>query len=158
MKTFKQMIGESLESIPEIFPWDLQDLLENPEERKNIFLVDVREPAEFEKMHIQGSLNVPRGILEPAADWGYDETEVDLVQSRDKKVVVICRSGNRSALAALTLKSMGFRDLISLKTGVRGWNDSDQPLQDSHGNAVDPDEADVFLNPVVPPEKLGPQN
>lgn len=152
---YKQLVAESLKTIPEIFPWDVVDLIENtPSE--NYLLVDVREEEEFAAMHIKGSLHIPRGLLEAAADWGFEETEPDLVQAREKKVIVICRSGNRSALAAKTLHDMGFKDVVSMKTGVRGWNDSEYPMVNDRGTEVDIDDAEQLLNKKVPQEKLGP--
>lgn len=138
-----------------MFPWDVEELMNNTSS-ENYLLLDVREGNEFEAMHIKGSLHVPRGLLEAAADWGFEETEPDLVQARDKKVVVICRSGNRSALAAKTLKDMGFNDVVSMKTGIRGWNDSEYPMVNNKGEEVDIDYAEEFLNKPVPQEKLGP--
>jgi rhodanese-related sulfurtransferase len=152
---YKQLVAESLKTIPEMFPWDVEELMNNTSS-ENYLLLDVREGNEFEAMHIKGSLHVPRGLLEAAADWGFEETEPDLVQARDKKVVVICRSGNRSALAAKTLKDMGFNDVVSMKTGIRGWNDSEYPMVNNKGEEVDIDYAEEFLNKPVPQEKLGP--
>jgi rhodanese-related sulfurtransferase len=153
MKTFKQLVDESLNNVAEIMPWDLADKIasDNPP-----LLLDVREPEEFDAMYIEGSLNVPRGILESACDWGYDDTIPELVKARDKEVVVICRSGNRSALAALVMQVMGYENAVSLKTGVRGWNDFDSPLIDKDGNTVDPDDAEEFLASKVSDEQMGP--
>ena len=150
-KTFKQLISDILPKIKELFPWDLEDLLEN---NSDILLVDIREIDEFEGAYIKGSLHVPRGILEAACDWGYSDTIPELVKARDRPVVVICRSGNRSALAAFTMQLMGYTNVTSLKTGVKGWNDSDFPLVNKKGEAVDPDWADDFLNPTVREDQL----
>lgn len=153
MKTFKQLVDDSLQSVAEIMPWDLAEKLESDTPP---LMVDVREPQEFNAMHIEGSLCVPRGVLESACDWGYDDTIPELVQARDKEVVVICRSGNRSALAALVMQVMGYENAVSLKTGVRGWNDFDSPLIDQDGNRVDPDDAEEFLASKVRDDQMGP--
>lgn len=142
MKHFTDLIADALPSVEELFPWDLEEKLEQQED---LLLLDVREPAEFDSLHIEGSLNVPRGVLESACDWDYDETEPALAGGRDKEIVVICRSGNRSVLAAQTMQRMGFKSVISLKTGIRGWNDFEQPLYDADGNQVDIDDADDIL-------------
>lgn len=155
MKTFNQMIEESLQEIEELFPWDLADKLAQNED---VLLLDVREPDEFDALHIEGSISVPRGILETACEWGYDETIPELVQARDKEVIVVCRSGNRSVLAALTMKVMGYQKPVSLKTGVRGWNDFEQPLIDKHGRPVDIDDADEILASRVSPEQMPPKD
>jgi hypothetical protein len=72
--------------------------------------------------------------------------------------VVICRSGKRSALAADVMQKMGFANVVSLKTGVRGWNDYEQPLVDANGNTLDADEVDVLLAHHVQTEQRKPKN
>jgi len=61
MKSFQDLVDENSKLIDELMPWDLEEKLNqnNPP-----MLLDIREPAEFASMHIQGSANVPRGILE----------------------------------------------------------------------------------------------
>ncbi len=152
MKTYKDLVQDLLSEVQEIFPWDLEEML-NEEDKP--MLLDVREADEFEAAHIPGSINVPRGLLEGACDWNYDDTVPELVRARDKKVVVICRSGNRSVLAAHTMKVMGYKDAVSLKTGVRGWNDFEQPLQDKDGNPVDIDDADELFASHVREDQMG---
>lgn len=154
MKTYQQLVEEQAKEIEEIFPWDLEELLE---EAPNTFLLDIREPDEFNAAHIPGSINVPRGLLEGACDWNYDDTVPALVEARDRKVVVICRSGNRSVLAAFTMKLMGFQDAVSLKTGIRGWNDYEQTIVDANEKVVDIDTGDEIFASVVRPDQLAPK-
>lgn len=152
-KTYSQLASEAATRITEIMPWDVSDFMEdNPD----ALLLDIREQSEFSQARIAGSLNVPRGILESAAEWDYVETEPDLVQARDKPVVVICRSGNRSALACEVLEQIGYSDTRSVKLGIRGWNDADQPLVDADGETLDGDEADDRLNPPLRPDQINP--
>jgi len=120
-------------------------------------ILDVREPEEFAAMHIAGSINVPRGILESACDWGYEETVPELVAAREREVVVVCRSGNRSALAARTMQLMGYRHVLSLKTGLRGWNDAELPLVDAEGRPVPVESADEHFTPRVREDQLPPE-
>lgn len=153
MKKFMELIRDCLTDVKELMPWDLEERLrDNPD----LLLVDVREPYEFDAMHIAGSLNVPRGILESACEWDYEETIPELVRARDREVVVVCRSGNRSILAAHSLQVLGFRRVASLETGLRGWKDYDQPLVDAAGNDVDLDEADLYFTPQVRDDQLRP--
>lgn len=154
MKHFLELVSECLKDVEEIMPWDLADRLEaNPD----LLIVDVREPYEFDAMHIEGSLNVPRGILESACEWDYEETEPELVQSREREVVVVCRSGYRSVLAANSMLLLGYRNVASLKTGLRGWKDYEQPLVDARGGAVDLDEADEYFTPKLREDQLRPR-
>lgn len=151
MKTFNELISDSLKHIDEIFPWDLEEQLET---NHTPLLLDIREPDEFNALHIKGSINVPRGILEQSCEYGYYETVPKLVNARDKDVIVICRSGYRSALAAHTMQIMGYKSVKSLKTGLKGWNDSELALQDIQEQPVDIDYAEEILTPPVAPEQL----
>ncbi|MDP3702502.1 MAG: rhodanese-like domain-containing protein [Hylemonella sp.] len=153
MKKYTDLVADCLAEVKEIMPWDLASRLGQPDAP---LLLDIREPAEFDAVHIAGSIHVPRGILESAADWDYDDTVPALAGGREREIVVICRSGNRSVLAAHTLQRMGFRKVASLKTGVRGWNDFEQPLVDRSGQAVDIDAADALLASRVRPEQRRP--
>jgi rhodanese-related sulfurtransferase len=154
MKHFTDLIAECLPTTREIFPWDLTTRQQaNP----SLILLDIREPYEFNALHIAGSINVPRGILEAACDWDYDDTVPELAAGRDREIVVICRSGNRSVLAAHTMQRMGFRHVASLKTGVRGWNDFEQPLYNMSGEVVDIDNADELLATRLRDDQRRPQ-
>jgi len=155
MKSFQELVNSCLKTVREVFPWDLEDCVQ-----KNTYpvLLDIREPYEFEVLHIKGSVNVPRGILELACDYGYDDTIPELVTARNKEVVVICRSGHRSVLAAHTMQIMGYKSVKSLKTGVKGWNDYDLPLQNANGQPVDGDLANDMLTPRIRPEQKSPEN
>ncbi|MDM8565133.1 rhodanese-like domain-containing protein [Candidatus Halobeggiatoa sp. HSG11] len=149
MKSFQELVNNCLKTVKEVFPWDLETDVNN----LSPVLLDIREPYEFDVLHIKGSMNVPRGILELACDYGYDDTIPELVKARDKEVVVICRSGHRSVLAAYTMQIMGYKSVKSLKTGVKGWNDYELPLQNVNGQEIDSDMADNMLTPHVKPEQ-----
>jgi rhodanese-related sulfurtransferase len=144
MKFYADLLAEALQRVREIMPWDLSKQLAGGPAP---LLLDVREPAEFSQARIPGSINVPRGVLEQACEWDYEETVPELVNGRSLSIVVICRSGNRSVLAADVLQEMGFFDVASLKTGVRGWNDFEQPIVDELGRLVGGDEAEGLLAP-----------
>lgn len=151
---FDDLVKDALTRVGEILPWDLERLLAS---NNNLMLLDVREPAEFSKLRIPNSINVPRGILEQSCEWDYDETVPELACERDQTIVVICRSGKRSVLAADVMLQMGFTSVVSLKLGVRGWNDSELPLQDANGRLLDPDEVDVMLAPDLRPDQRAPK-
>ena len=154
MKTFNDLINEALTQVQEIFPWDLEEKLQSEEKP---LILDIREPDEFAAMHIADSLFVPRGILEQACEWDYDETVPELVKARDREIVIVCRSGTRSIMAALTMKLLGFTNVVSLKTGIRGWNDYEQPLVDGNDIEVDIDDAEEFLRNKVRDDQKAPK-
>ncbi|MGD2116854.1 MAG: rhodanese-like domain-containing protein [Chromatiales bacterium] len=155
MQKFIGLIQECLSDTIEIMPWDLEERLqENPD----LLIVDVREQNEFDAMKIEGSINVPRGILESACEWDYEETEPELVKARKREVVVVCRSGYRSVLAAHSLHVLGFENVVSLKTGLRGWNDYEQPLIDRNGNPVDVDDGDDYFTTKLRKTQMKPDD
>jgi rhodanese-related sulfurtransferase len=151
MKSLDDFINEALKNVEELFPWDLEEQINN---KADLLLLDIREPYEYAAMHIEGALSVPRGILETACDYDYEETVPELVEARDREIVVICRSGKRSVLAADVMRQMGFRRVRSLKTGMRGWSDYEQAMVDTRGKVVDEDTAIEYFTPKLRPEQL----
>ena len=156
MKHFTDLVAETLADISEEFPWDIEEKTKDNELQP--LILDIREADEFTAMHIQGSLHVPRGILESACEYDYEETVRELVEARDRDVVVVCRSGNRSTLAAYTLQLMGYKQVCSMKTGLRGWNDYELPLVDTAGNMVPVEVADDFFATRLRPDQMSPKN
>lgn len=98
--------------------------------RGQAILVDVREPDEFAAGHIEGAVNIPRGVLEfqvdahPALACATDPA----LARKDMPLVLVCRSGGRAALAADSLQAMGFADVRSIAGGVLGWQQAGLPL------------------------------
>jgi rhodanese-related sulfurtransferase len=154
MKRYDDLINEALTRVKEVAPWDFGKRYQSGDVP---LLLDIREPAEFAALRIPGSINVPRGVLEQSCEWDYDETVPELVQGREREIVVICRSGKRSVLAADVMLQMGFSNVTSLKLGIRGWNDAELPLEDAAGNAVDADAGDELLASRVKPEQRKPK-
>ncbi|HEB82745.1 MAG TPA: rhodanese-like domain-containing protein [Gammaproteobacteria bacterium] len=143
MKTFKEIVAEAAKDIKELMPWDVEERIkENPE----LMIIDTREECEFSRFHIEGSMLVPRGILESACEAEYEDAVPDLVNGRDREIVVICRSGLRSVLATQMMQWLGFKNVSSMKTGLRGWNDYELPLYNLNRELLDPDDVDEMLN------------
>ncbi len=154
MKRYDDLIADALTRVKEVAPWDLGRRVKTGDAP---MLLDIREPAEFAALHIPGSINVPRGVLEQSCEWDYDETVPELAGGHGREIVVICRSGRRSALGADVMQQMGFTNVVSLKLGIRGWNDAELPMEDAQGNPVDADAGDVLLAPRVKPEQRRPK-
>ena len=140
--TYRDLVAKIAPQIKEYFPWDIEEKLSKT---KDILFLDVRENQEYDTMHIEDSLHVPRGILETAVEWDHEETEPELVEARNREIVVVCRSGSRSIFAAYTLMQMGYNTVSSLKTGLRGWNEYDLPLVDMEGKPIDPELGDRYF-------------
>ena len=80
-------------------------------QKEGAFLLDVREPSEWNEIHVPGATLIPLGQLASRLN------EVP----KDKPVVVICRSGNRSAQARDLLLGSGFTSVTSVAGGVNDW-------------------------------------
>ncbi|MCG9890727.1 MAG: rhodanese-like domain-containing protein [Thermosynechococcaceae cyanobacterium MS004] len=83
-----------------------------------VTLVDVREPSEYAAEHISGAVLVPLSRFSPA--------QIPVV--KDKKLVLYCRSGNRSGQAAQRLFQAGFQDVTHLSCGLSDWAEKGLPL------------------------------
>ncbi len=88
-------------------------------------LVDVREPEEWQHGHIDGSVPAPRGLLEFIAD----PTSPRHNEAMDpaKRTIVVCASGARATLAALTLTTMGYADAVVMEGGLKAWAEAGLP-------------------------------
>src|SRR5690606_334172 len=93
-------------------------------------ILDVREPAELEKDgRIAGALHIPRGILETPADPTAQTAKARLTDLRGAgRVHVLCASGGRAALAADTLRRMGY-DADLIEGGLGGWKSAGVPVE-----------------------------
>ncbi|MDA0824169.1 MAG: rhodanese-like domain-containing protein [Proteobacteria bacterium] len=81
-----------------------------------VVFIDVREPPEWKDGTVSDALCIPRGVLEwrSAAD--------EPLKDKSKPVIVYCKSGGRSALAAQTLQKLGFEDVKSMAGGFDAWS------------------------------------
>jgi rhodanese-related sulfurtransferase len=83
--------------------------------QQGALLLDVREPFEWQAGHAPGAVHTPLGSLDPAAVPGTGP------------VVVICRSGNRSAYATAALLAVG-RDAVNVAGGMQAWSAAGHPV------------------------------
>ncbi len=95
----------------------------------NLLLADIREIQERVDLGtIPGSKHVPRGMLEfwadPASTYYRDWFE------EDKRIVLFCAGGGRSALAAKALADMGFKNVAHLEPGFAGWQKAGEAIED----------------------------
>jgi rhodanese-related sulfurtransferase len=87
---------------------------------RSVVVVDVRQPAEWRRGHIRGSLNLPLPQL---------ATQLQRLPE-DATIVAVCASGHRSAAATRTLQRAGYR-AENLKGGMRSWSRAGLPLHTS---------------------------
>jgi len=110
LKTSAQIVQQAKQQITEVDPLQAQ------QRSSQAILIDVREPAEFEGGHIPGAVNIPRGVLEMEL-----EQMAPLTELATKSIYLYCRSGGRSALAALSLQGMGLTKVYSVAGGIQAW-------------------------------------
>lgn len=125
-KTLSDFVREARERVEELSADDLQEALE---EGADLLLLDIREPYEFEKAHIPGSVLIPRGLLEGAADPNNPHRIEALHTARWRVIVIVCDSGGRSAMAADILQQMGFENVRCLVGGLQLWEAEDYELE-----------------------------
>jgi rhodanese-related sulfurtransferase len=105
MKTAQQLIAEAKAQITEVTPREVQD-------GEELVLIDIREQNEWNLGHPAPAMYIGRGVL---------ESQIEAKVPRDARVVLSCASGNRSALAAVTLREMGYTNVASMAGGFREW-------------------------------------
>jgi molybdopterin/thiamine biosynthesis adenylyltransferase/rhodanese-related sulfurtransferase len=106
-----EVIRKIRSQVEEVDPSEVREHLGN-----GVVLVDVRESEEWDAGHIPGAKHVPRGYLESRIEGA--------VADRNQRVVIYCASGQRSALAANTLREqLGYENVASMNGGITLWKD-----------------------------------
>lgn len=122
-KSSAQMVAEARERIEELNVDDLKAILDDP----RTLVVDIRDIRERQKLgFIPGSYHAPRGMLE---FWVDPESPYHKeVFSEDRKFVLHCAAGWRSALSAATLQDMGF-EAAHLVGGFSAWAEAGEAIE-----------------------------
>jgi rhodanese-related sulfurtransferase len=111
MKSASQLVSEANQTIETLAAEDVIKLMDDG----SVVFIDLREHAEIEKGFLPGAVHVPRGLLEFQADAQSPSHNPRL--GPDKRLVLYCGSGGRSALGAKTLKDMGFTNVAHVAGG-----------------------------------------
>jgi rhodanese-related sulfurtransferase len=128
-KSAMQLIGEAMARVGHVAPPEAAEELA----AGTAVLVDVRQSGEWEHGHILGSVPAPRGLLEFIADPTSPRHREELDPAA--RMIVVCHSGARAALAAATLQDMGFQDVALLDGGLVAWQAAGLPITE-HEYAV----------------------
>lgn len=121
-KNAMEMVADAKGRVENLSPDEVAKELE-----AGAVLVDVREPQERVKASIPGSVSAPRGMLEFYADPSLPYHMEEL--NPDQRVILHCASGGRSALAADTLRQMGYTKVAHLDGGIKAWQESGRPTE-----------------------------
>ena len=81
-------------------------------------IIDVREPYEFDSGHVTGAINIPRGVIEFMI---WDKVGFPDKTDLGEKIYIYCRTGSRTALAAATLKDLGFTNIYGVDMKFYNW-------------------------------------
>jgi rhodanese-related sulfurtransferase len=99
---------------------DYREVKKKMDSGQPLILVDVREESEWSRGHIPGAVHLGKGIIERDVEKA--------IPDKDAEIVLYCGGGYRSALAADNLQKMGYRNVISMDGGWRGWTESGYPV------------------------------
>jgi rhodanese-related sulfurtransferase len=126
-KSLNDLVSEALAEVEEISAADAARLLDAPD-RDGWHFLDVREIDEFAEGHIPGARHTPRGFLEVRADLEHPKRD-PWFSDRYRPIICYCGGGNRSALAAQSLRWMGFTNVLSLAGGWTAWTGAGLPVE-----------------------------
>jgi rhodanese-related sulfurtransferase len=122
-RTAAEMVAEALERLVRLAPQEVSEELTG-----GALVVDLREEDE---LHVVGwvrdSVWAPRGMLEFWADPSDRRHRIEF--DPDRRLILYCSTGERSAMAAATLRSMGYRDVLVLDGGIEAWKRDGLPVE-----------------------------
>jgi len=111
MATFRDLLANAKSQIVEIDTATAEARIQ----AGNVFVLDVREPDEYDEGALENAVHIPRGHLEAQIEGR--------ALDRDQTIVVYCAGGVRSAFAARTLQELGYSDVLSMAGGFGKWKD-----------------------------------
>jgi|ERR1700730_6069223 len=112
---FERLVAEAKKNITEISPQDAAAKFQNGE----AIIADVREKDEWTEEHIPSAIHMSRGTIELDIE--------EKVTDTNALIVCYCGGGGRSALAAESLKKMGYKNVRSLAGGFKAWKAAGLP-------------------------------
>ena len=115
---FLAIVNDAKSRVKEI---DVQEYKRMKEAGEDFVFVDVREDSEWAAGHAAGAVHLSKGVIERDI-----ETKVP---DKNKKLVLYCGGGFRSALAADNLQKMGYQNAISMDGGWRAYNEAGLPVE-----------------------------
>jgi len=118
MKKWKDLVSEARQAVRLLQVGDVKEMFNTGED---FVLIDVRESEEYQKGAIPNGHSIPRGILEMTIEEQIPDTT--------KQIVLHCMGGGRSAMAALSLKNMGYQNVASMEGGLRAWAQAGYPIK-----------------------------
>jgi rhodanese-related sulfurtransferase len=125
-KSMKDLVADARSRVDAISPAEAHAAM-----KQGDVILDVREPAELDSDGaVAGAVHIPRGLVEAQADADTGKANAALVAKRggEGRVHVLCASGARAALAADSLREMGYATTV-IEGGLAGWKEADLPIR-----------------------------
>jgi len=114
---FLRIVDDARSRITETTIADVEAKLKRGED---FHLIDVREESEFAAGHLPTAIHLGKGVIERDIER--------IIPSIKTQVILYCGGGFRSALAADSLRAMGYENAISMDGGVRAWREAGFPM------------------------------
>lgn len=99
----------------------IEDVKRRMDRGESLTLIDVREESEYAASRLPGARHLGKGIIERDIEQAAPDVDAELI--------LYCGGGYRSVLAAQNLVKMGYRNVISMDGGIRGWREAGYPLE-----------------------------
>ena len=112
-KTYKELMDEARETIPELTIDEVKDRIEQGEDWA---VLDVREREEYREGHLEGAIPLPRGFLEMRVE--------ETLPDKTRPIIAYCAGGVRSLIAARTMQEMGYENVSSMSGGYTAWKNA----------------------------------
>ncbi len=110
-------VYEMLHGVARVDVWKAVQLMNH----ESALVVDVSEPQEFKRGHVPNALNIPLGSLA--------ERVKELEKHKERPIVLVCRTGNRSGRGAAILRKRGFGKIYTLAGGLAAWERDNLPVE-----------------------------
>jgi len=114
---FLELVNEERRRIRET---DVRTVKERLDRGERFHLIDVREESEWARGRLPGAVHLGKGVIERDIE--------ELIPDTEAEIVLYC-GGYRSLLAADNLRAMGYRNVLSMDGGFRGWTAAGYPVE-----------------------------
>jgi rhodanese-related sulfurtransferase len=115
-EAFEKLVADIMPQVTEV---SIDEVVAKQKRGDKFFFVDVREDHEWNEGRAQGSMHIGRGIMERDIE--------KLIPDYSAQVVLYCGGGYRSALTAVNIQKMGYKNVLSMAGGLRGWREKGLP-------------------------------
>lgn len=134
MKSREDLLSAARKVIKEMSVDEVNTYLE---EGHTPVLLDIRGLDEWERGHLEGAIHIPRGVLEAEVE--------ERVPDKSAEVIVYCAGGVRSLLGGVSLRELGYEQVISMDGGFGDWEDAHHPVETPPAPLEDEGPADPAL-------------